>query len=130
MSTQNTPNLYQLQGHQLHISYSTTSFIGQPQFTYQDSVKTLNFAGDEIRVLDSEIGKLVTVTIFRTVDTGSTSFTLLIPKVNLGKTNLAHINTEGITTIHRFSIVPTFNQGQTDLYSVTKLSGSAEMVFF
>jgi hypothetical protein len=125
-----TPNLCQLQGHQLHVTYSTTSIDGKPHFTYRDASQTLNFRGDEIRTLDSEIGTLVSVTILQTIDNGSTSFSLLVPLVNLGPSNQAHINTEGITTMHRFSVVPILNQGQIELYSVTKLRGSAEMVAF
>jgi hypothetical protein len=70
------------------------------------------------------------VTILQTIDNGSTSFSLLVPLVNLGLSNQAHVNTDGITTMHRFSVVPILNQGQIELYSVTKLSGSAEMVAF
>jgi len=109
------PDMYQLQGAQLHITYSTTSFDGKPRFVYQDA---------------TEIGTLVTVTIRMTIDTGSTSFTLLVPTVNLGPSNHATIHTEGITTIHRFSIIPMFNQGQTELYSVSPLTGTASFVIF
>ena len=124
------PDMYQLQGAQLHITYSTTSFDGKPRFVYQDATQTLTFEGDQIRTLATEIGTLVTVTIRMTIDTGSTSFTLLVPTVNLGPSNHATIHTEGITTIHRFSIIPMFNQGQTELYSVSPLTGTASFVIF
>jgi hypothetical protein len=68
------------------------------------------------------------VTIVRTVDSGSTTFTLLVPQINLGQTNSAPISTEGITTIHRFSLVPAFNHGQIELYQVERLSGTAQFV--
>jgi hypothetical protein len=126
----NTPDLYQLHGDQLHIMYSTTSFDGKPRFDYQDASQTLAFEGDQIRTVTTEIGTLVTVTICRTIDRGSTTFTLFVPTVNLGSSNQAPINTEGITTIHRFSIVPAFNQGQTELYAVTRLTGTASFVNF
>ncbi|HSZ29604.1 MAG TPA: hypothetical protein VK784_07595 [Pseudonocardiaceae bacterium] len=125
-----TPDFYQLQGAQLHITYSTTSFDGKPRFVYQDALRTLTFEGDQIRTVTTEIGMLVTVTTLITIDSGSTTFTLLVPTVNLGLTNQAPIQTEGITTIHRFSIVPAFNQGQTELYTVTPLTGTASLVVF
>jgi hypothetical protein len=125
-----TPDFYQLQGAQLHITYSTTSFGGKPRFVYQDALQTLTFEGDQIRTVTTEIGMLVTVTTLMTIDSGSTTFTLLVPTVNLGPTNQAPIQTEGITTIHRFSIVPAFNQGQTELYTVTPLTGTASLVVF
>ena len=124
------PNLYRLHGHHLHITYSTSGIDGKPHFQYHDPFQTLQFSGAEIRTLASEIGTLVTVTIRLTVDTGSTSFTLVVPQVNLDQSNHAHITTFGVTALHRFSVVPAFNEGQTELYTVTKLSGTAAFVAF
>jgi len=124
------PNLYQLQGHHLHVSYATSSIDGQPHFNYQDAHQMLHFKGKEIRTVELEIGTLVTVTIRLTVDSGSTSFSVLLPQVNLDQTQQAHITTEGITTLHRLSLVPQFNKGQTQLYTVTRLTGTAQLVAF
>jgi hypothetical protein len=90
----------------------------------------MNFEGDQIRSMESEIGTLVSVTIFATVDAGSTSFTLLLPHVNLDQSQQATITTEGITTLHRSSLLPVFNQGQTELYTVERLTGTAAAVDF
>lgn len=125
-----TPNFYLLHAAQLHITYSTTSFDGKPRFSYQDASQTLTFEGDQIRTLTTEIGTLVTVTTVMTTDRGSTTFTLLVPAMNLPPSNEARIHTEGITTIHRFSIAPAFDQGQTELYTITPLTGTASLVFF
>lgn len=125
-----TPNLFQLQGDQTHVTYSTTSIDGKPQFTYQDAVQTLNFSGDQIRAQATEIGTLVTVATRQSVDTGRTTFSLLVPTVNLGASPSVPIQTEGITTVHRFSIIQTFNQGQTELYRVVQLTGTASFVAF
>ena len=124
------PNLYQLQGHYLHITYSTTGMDAKPHFHYQDENQTLDFDGDQIHTMSTDIGTLVTVFIRRTVDTGATTFTLLVPHVNLDQTRHAHIATEGVTTVHRFSIFPPANQGQTELYAVTHLTGTASAVVF
>lgn len=123
-----SPTLYQRQGSHLHVTYATTGVDGKPHVTYQDASRTLSFVGDEVRTLSSEIGDLVSVSIHRTVDTGSTSFTLLVPHVNLGQATSAPIKTERITTIHRFSVVSARNQGQTELYSVVALTGTASPV--
>ena len=125
---QNAPNLYELNGKHLHIIYSTSSIDGRPHLTYQDAHQTLTFKGDDIRTVPTEIGKLVTVSLRRTVDSGSTSFTILVPDVTLDQTNLAHVSTEGLTTLHRFSVVPAFNNGQKELYTVTPLHGTARFV--
>jgi len=124
------PNIYHLRGAQLSITYSTGTLGSIARFEYQDATQTLIFPENEIRTATSEIGTLVTVTIRKTVDSGSTSFTLLVPTVNLEQTNQATISTVGITTLHRFSLVPSFNRGQTELYTVTALTGTAEAINF
>jgi hypothetical protein len=125
------PNLYRLHGHNLRVTYSTTSVDGKPRFHYQSAIQSLDFSGDQIRALDSEIGTLVTVTIHLTVDSGSTSFTLLVPRIQLGNSHQsAHVNTFGITTLHRLSLVPSLDLGQTELYTVTNLVGTAALVSF
>src|SRR5262252_1258239 len=111
------PNLYQLSGDHLHVTYSTTSISGQPQLSYKDNTRMLSFTGNQIRETKTEMGTLVSVTIRMTVDTGSTTFTLLVPAVKLvGPSPTAQIHTYGITTTHKFSVVPAANGGQTELY--------------
>jgi hypothetical protein len=122
------PNLYQLSGKHLHVTYSTTGVDGKPHFSYQDSHQTLNFSGDEIRSSKNEIGTLISVTIRMTVDTGGTTFSLLLPRVNIPGEQSVPIQTEGIITLHKFSILPMI--GQLDFYTVTPLTGSAQRVFF
>ncbi len=72
----NQPNLFELTG-DATISYSTSSFAGPPQFSYHDSQFNVQVSGAEIRTADSELGKLVTVSLLKTVDVGFTTFTLL-----------------------------------------------------
>lgn len=45
MSKTVTPNLYQLSGQHLHVTYSTTSLDGKPILTYQDSHQGKSFKG-------------------------------------------------------------------------------------
>lgn len=127
-----TPNIFQLQGNQLIVTYSNGELGSIKAFEYQDAFQMRMFKGDEIRTVQTEIGTLVSVTISIGVDTGSTSFTLLVPTVNLpGPNSRANITTEGITTIHRIFFNPRIHfQGQTELYSVTQLTGFAEAVPF
>jgi hypothetical protein len=126
----NQPNLYQLSGENIQISYSTTDIDGKPHFTYQDPNQTLAFSGDAVRTVETDLGAIVTVTIRQTVDMGSTTFSLILPRVNpIGEQSLP-IRTEGITALHKFSIVPTLNRGQLDFYTVTRLEGAASHVFF
>jgi hypothetical protein len=130
-----TPSLYNLSGYnskgqQVKVSYSTSSITGTPLFHYEDKEQKLDFTGDQIRTTESEIGTLVTVTIRRTVNTNSTTFSLLLPRINLRQANNAQIETYGITTTNRFSTIPQFNQRQTQTYKLTPLKGTAEFVLF
>lgn len=125
------PNLYKLGADKIKITYSTTGIDGKPHFTYQDGELTQNFAGADIRVVESDAGKLVSVTIHKTVDSGSTTFTLLLPRVNLVKGTLsAPVRTSGIIAMHRFSPVAAMNRGQLDEYNVLELKGEAQSVKF
>ena len=126
----NVPNLYTLHGHHLHISYSTSGIDGKQHFQYQDALQTLNFSGDQVRSVSTEIGTLVSVNIRTTVDSGSTSFSLLVPVVNLGPSFSIPIHTIGITTVHKFSIIPALNLGQRELSHATELNGTAQHVVF
>jgi hypothetical protein len=63
-----------------------------------------------------------------TVDSGGVSFSVLLPRVNLPGEQSVPISTDGITTLHKFSVIPV--TGQRDFYTVTPLTGSAARVFF
>ena len=102
-------NMFTAAGGGLHVSYSTNGIDGKPHLSYQDPVRSLSFTGDEIRRVEGDLGAVVSVTIVRTVDSGSTSFSLLVPHVNVAPFGSVSISTEGITTHHAFSIVPALN---------------------
>ena len=125
------PNLYVLSGSGLHVTYSTESFAGGPQFTYQDHTTSRTFRGAEISTTLSELGTLVTVTLSLTPDFGSTTFTLVVPNVNLSTSSSSvAIRTFGVTTLHRTSIAGPIGLGQTESYTVKQLRGNAEIVKF
>jgi len=114
----------------LQVSFS----VAGPNLHYHQGAVMRDFTGSEIRVAEvPDLGTLVSVTILLTVDSGSTTFTLLLPVVNLpaplGRTApppaLIPVSTDGITTVHRFSIPPPLLQGQQEFYTVTPLQGTA-----
>jgi hypothetical protein len=122
-------NLYHLQGGGIHVTYASTSFTGQPQLTYQDASGTKNFSGDQLTTVETPIGNLVTVTTHMTVDTGSITFSVLIPTVNLNATgHSAPVHTDGVTTVHRFGPLPVSKLGQIQVYTFVALHGSATHV--
>ena len=125
-----SPNYYDVQSGNLHITYATTGIDGKPHLTYQNGKKILNFKGDQIRAVGIDIGTLVTVTTINSVDTGWTTFSLLVPTVNLDASLQAPITTQGITTATRFSVIPQFNTGQVNNYQFKNLAGVAKLVYF
>jgi hypothetical protein len=121
-----TPNFYKLHGQDLEVTYTISECTGTPYFTYRNSNHTLQFYGDQIRTIGTEIGTLVTVTIISTVDNGRTTFSVLVPRATLGANNTPiAIETEGITTDHEF---PPPHQGQLELYNFTDLTGEAQFL--
>jgi hypothetical protein len=72
---------------------------------------------------------LVSVTIHMIVGSGSTTFTLLLPDVNLpappALPAAVPVTADGITTLHRLSSVLAQQNGQQELYTVTPLQGTA-----
>jgi hypothetical protein len=125
-----TPDLYQLTGSHIHITYTTSSVDGTPTMTYQDPYQGMKFSGDQIRTVECDLGLLVSVTLRMTVDAGSTSLSVFIPRVRIEQGTLTAIHTECVTTVHRFSVIPSFNLGQLDTYSVVPLNGTAQYVEF
>jgi len=121
-----------LSGGGLHVNYSTSGIDGHPHLTYHDAFRTLTFTGTQIRaVAVPDIGIIVSVTIFMTVDTGSTTFSLLVPAVQLvSGAGPVPISTDGVTTLHRFSVIPALSHGQRAFYTVTALTGTASHVVF
>jgi hypothetical protein len=125
----NSPDLFQLEHNDLHISYSTSSISGQPLFNYRDAQQEQSFRGDEIRVQESELGTLVTVSVKKTVDTGYTSLTLILPKVKLGNAQKQAINALALEVQHLLGLLPV--TGGLDKYQhVYHLHGSASLVLF
>jgi hypothetical protein len=128
-----TPNVYQLdnaaQG--IHVSYSDGSGGAIAGLQIHIGGQTHNFGANDLTTLASDVGRLVSVVLRRTVDSGSTTFTLVVPAVNLhGPNQPITIHTYGITTLHRFSIIPQLNFGQTEVDTVFPLTGTANFVPF
>ena len=127
------PNRFVLQSSDgtTKVVYETTSFAGQPtlDLTQPPGHPIRHFAGSQIRSLNTEIGTLVSVTTQMTVDTGSTSFSVLIPAVTLSSTSdHKTISTEAIITHHTGpNSVPI--TGVHETYQFIPLTGEASFVF-
>jgi len=110
----------------LQVSYS----VAGPNLHYHQGAVVKDFAGNQIRVAEvPDVGTLVSVTIQMMVDSGSTTFTMLLPRVNLAAPPAlpaaVPVTTDGVTTLHRFSTVLALQHGQQESYTVTPLQGTA-----
>jgi hypothetical protein len=124
------PNRYVMHGGTTKVDYETSSFLGQPVLNLtQGTGPTRHFAGSQIRTLNTEIGTLVTVTTFMTIDTGSTSFSVLIPAISLkAVSDHQSFATEAIVTSHSGpNSIP--RTGVHETYEFIPLKGEATFVF-
>jgi hypothetical protein len=130
MAQKITPNQYDLSGPGVRISYSTSSISGSPQLSFTKGRKTLTFTGKEIGVVDTNIGALVTVTIAMAPDKGFTTFSVLVPAIQLAReTGKQAFRTAGITTIHKTSLAGPVN-GVQQTYKSVELKGASQRVVF
>jgi len=125
------PNRFLLQSSdgKTKVDYETTSFIGQPVLNLTlGTGPTRHFSGSQIRTLNSEIGTLVTVTTNLTIDTGSTSFSVLIPAITLTAVgDHKSFNTDAIVTTHSGpNSVP--QTGVHETYQFIPMKGEASFV--
>ena len=125
------PNRFVMQSNdgKTKVDYETTSFIGQPVLNLTQGPGPIrHFSGSQIRTINTEIGLLVTVTTHITVDTGSTSFTVLIPAITLTATSDEKpFSTEAIVTSHSGpNSVP--STGVHETYQFIPLKGEASIV--
>jgi hypothetical protein len=82
----NVPIVYQLAGDGIQITYTVSNTNGEAQFDYQDAQGSRTFTGNQVNTGQSPLGTLVTVFLLQTIDSGSTTLTLVVPGVNLGDT--------------------------------------------
>lgn len=129
MATKNVPNLYELSGENLTVTFSTTSINGKPRFTFKKGRQTLSFAGDQITSLETNIATLVSVVIARVPDKGVTTFSVLLPVIRLTGSRKQAFRTIGITTVETTTIAGP-PKGVQQTYKTTLLRGSAQLVDF
>jgi len=72
-------NNFTVSGDHTTIAFATTSFSGRATFDYKAGQTHLSFTGDDIRAVDTEFAKLVTVTIGGEGDSGVSTVTLFVP---------------------------------------------------
>ncbi|SJM90030.1 conserved hypothetical protein [Crenothrix polyspora] len=117
-------NVFNLNSSHIHVSYATGALGSKAGLTYHDAHQTLQFNEQDIRKVTTDLGDELTVTLHRTEDVGSTTFTLIIPTVALEVNQHINVHTIGITSMHQRPFAPVWH-GQLDSYIVVKLHGTA-----
>jgi hypothetical protein len=125
------PNRFVLQSSdgKTKVDYETTSLVGHAVLNLTQGPGPIrHFAGSQIRSINTEIGILVSVTTQMSVDTGSTSFSVLIPAVTLTSiSDHKTISTDAIITTHTGpNSVPA--TGVHETYQFVPLKGEASFV--
>jgi len=122
------PNEYTLQGGGLTFTYVKHNFLGQPFVSYTENGHTKTFSGSAVRILETGIGTLVTVTTHTSIDTGGTDFSALLPVIELpGIGTSQAFSTDGINT--RFKGPDSFPAtGVRETYDFIPMNGVARFI--
>ncbi len=125
------PNRFVLHGSdgKIKVDYETSGLLGQPSLNLTEGHGPIrHFAGSQIRTVNTEVGTLVSVTTQLTVDTGSTSFSILIPAITLTAiSDQQAFATEAIVTTHSGpDSVP--SAGVHEKYRFVPMKGEANFV--
>lgn len=121
------PNLFELEGYNTQITYSTTSISGVPQLNYVNRGQTLNFRGEDIQMEQTQLGQMVTVNLSdNPASEILETLTLLIPIVNLPSTSPER----AIQTTAIFSQIVKGIKAQAQTYMTLCLAGTAKLVAF
>lgn len=98
-STNHQPaNHFECIGAGVAVTYSTTSFTGQPLITFTIGKDSFSANGDGIVDRPSELGHLVTITRSAVPDAYTDTLTLLVPDVNLADEASEEFFTWGFAT--------------------------------
>lgn len=124
-------NLFDITG-PIVVSYSRSSITGDPLFSYSDAELALRFSGRELTRLETPAGEVVTVTLEEVVDAFVRTFTVLVPRVQIGLGDQAEFDAVGIETVDRSgAFVPAPGpEGTLQTYRVHDLHGLAQRVSF
>ncbi|MCC6588792.1 MAG: hypothetical protein IT168_18995 [Bryobacterales bacterium] len=124
-----SPNLYELTGTRLKVTYSSSSISGKPLLTIRQGRKDQQFTGNEIKTDKTQIGQLITVTLEAQPDRKTVLFSVLLPDVNLPDSLKSTIKTEAVVTTIKTTIAGP-PKGQVQTYKTVLLSGMARSVDF
>jgi hypothetical protein len=124
-------NLFDVTG-PIRINFSRSSIIGQPQLSYQDAELNLNFQGEDLDILTTPIGDLVTVTVQSIPDATDRRISLLVPVIRLAAGEQAEFETVVLETLDRSAafVPPPGPAGVLQSYRIHQVQATAQHVAF
>ncbi len=121
-------NLFELSSNTIHVTYSTTSILGGPIFSYRDNTLNLSFSGDDIRIETTTLGEVVTVTLETIPDLRTVTFSLIVPLVTvMPQSSGTRVKVVGVTITAPTTIAGP-PPGPQQLYSAVYLRGTAQFI--
>lgn len=120
-------NEFQLSGDGVQITYLTGDHNGNPYLTYKDADNDRTFSGSEIRILQSELGALVTVLLRYIPDVASDTLTLIVPQLRVADLS-EPVETLAIKCHHSTPMIEP-PPGVAQSYQVIPLHGSVQNPF-
>lgn len=121
-------NLFELSSSTIQVTYSITNILGGPILSYRDNTRSLSFRGNEIRIENTAVGEVVTVTLETIPDLCTVTFSLIVPIVTvMTQSSGTRIKVLGITTTAPTTIVGP-PPGPQQLYSAVYLRGTAQFI--
>jgi hypothetical protein len=121
-------NLFELSSSSIHVTYSSTSILGGPLLSYRDSQLSLSFRSKDIRIQDTEVGQLISVTLESIPDLKTVTFSLILPVVTvMQQSSGTRIKVVGLTTTEPTTIAGP-PPGPQKLYSAVTLRGTAQFI--
>ena len=112
---------FQLSGEGVLINYVTNGQDGKPHFKYKDAEYDRSYVGDEIRIQQSDLGSLVSVTLDIKPDVGSDTVTLIVPRVRVAELSES-VETLAIKCHNSMTMLP--QPGASQTYQCILLTGS------
>jgi hypothetical protein len=116
---------------QVSVSYSTWGIVG-PKLTYHNEVDQTGvgtYIGDKVRTADSELAKLVTVTLQEDSDAQRRTLTLLVPAIYLDEDKAANGTRVETVVIWETTLGGREARGQIQTYDQERrLRGTAKYV--
>ncbi len=89
-------NKFVLKGSGVEIDYTIGANPSFPALVYKAGASHLSFKPDEIVSEDTGLGRLVSVSLVRTIDTGGERFGFFLPSINVEQGQTAQFHTIGI----------------------------------